>query len=317
MNKWLHVGGEDPFCFYEVRYDTWWLTGADYKQHCASEFQKRGCMLLKTVDEKDTTGFLQVERVVRCLGLKHSSAEIKNANGGWRQIFEHFPPRASVVGKIYMFVEGGKYQPIIEHALEHCLVYDGLKLNRLIGSEGQRTDMPLQEFKIGQPTDMDGVNRMGGLTQAGGQELPVTAKCDFIAHAIETSACRVTDVAALCSPCNDTSSTRATNGYYLFTRGDLTGLCSEMSVTESSLISRHTQLSVDDVRVTWWTHLFETFKFWISDLLGGAVTSVFGRQWQTGICVAIVIYYMVVAYSGSAIVAGVVSVLATWSFLQM
>lgn len=45
-DHYVYLGQEDPYCYIELTYDTWWLQSKGTKDHCIEEFHKKDCSYL-------------------------------------------------------------------------------------------------------------------------------------------------------------------------------------------------------------------------------------------------------------------------------
>lgn len=86
IDRWIYLGTEDPYCYIEVAYDTWWLQAANIKQHCLQEFNRMQCILHTATQLSSTTGWFQVARIEDCLGIRGTVKRIMNERDNWHRL---------------------------------------------------------------------------------------------------------------------------------------------------------------------------------------------------------------------------------------
>lgn len=125
--NYIYLGNEDPYCYVEVEYDTWWLQSKNMKEHCLTEFKKLGCMYISQTKISGSVGFLQVETVEDCLGLKGTRRMILMEKLGWHKLYylRHSKGHVTIFGDVYAVIDGHKYVQISPHYIDYGLWYDG------------------------------------------------------------------------------------------------------------------------------------------------------------------------------------------------
>lgn len=86
IDRWIYLGTDDPYCYIEVAYDTWWLEAANVKEHCLREFNAMQCMLHSVKEVSSATGWFQVSRVEDCLGIRGAVQRIMNERDNWYRL---------------------------------------------------------------------------------------------------------------------------------------------------------------------------------------------------------------------------------------
>lgn len=278
---YLHIGGDDPFCYTEVRYNTWWLASADRDSHCLQEMQKYSCILIDYEDVKDDIEFAQMKRVVRCLGLKHTKYDIKRQAAGWRRIWHgnytigrrsgmpHFNGMP-----VLTFVRDGRRVPFNAFAVEYGLVYNA-DIDRFLGLmklNGERMDVPFQYFGI-----------HGGVSSYQEQERRIEEK--------------VYNVAA--DDCNELIAVEECRGVYCPTGAQVVGYwgkggipCGRPPTPLYELIYGHEGIVVDDSTASWWITITRGLFGEITHLLGSVIRGYLGNDWQSKILLKVAIYYI-------------------------
>lgn len=83
----VYLGSEDPFCYDELVYDTWWFASHQESDHCLKEMNSQNCLPVSYVLETTKMEFLQSINTVRCLGVKGTSTQIKSEQNNWFKVY--------------------------------------------------------------------------------------------------------------------------------------------------------------------------------------------------------------------------------------
>jgi len=110
-DRYVYLGHEDPYCYIELTYDTWWLQSKGYKEHCVAEFTKMGCSYLSGSVVGTETEFLEVKNVEDCVGIRGSRKGKKHGESGWYRVLQSSPPVITPHGILNVVMkEDGYYQ---------------------------------------------------------------------------------------------------------------------------------------------------------------------------------------------------------------
>lgn len=299
-DTYIYVGGDDPFCYTEVRYDTWWLASPDYSAHCIAEMNKLSCILIRYVDEEDKVEFAQVKRVIRCLGIKHTVHDIKRQRSGWRRVWYGNESRYEmphIYGTpIVAIMEGGKETYINAFAIEYGLVYyaQNKVFRGLIDINGDRTDVPFHYFRISTRGDPD-IRRDPG-TETRSLRNVRGSRCDEL---IAVEKCR-----GIGCPPQETKGVPIVVGHW--GSGGLP--CSKKPTPLPELYYGHERLVIDDQTQSWWVSIFSSIFRGIAQLVADMIKSIMGTDWQSKILTKIVVYYATYMVTKNNLVSCIVTV---------
>lgn len=285
-NTYIHIGGDDPFCYTEVRYDTWWLASASRMDHCLEEMKKVSCVMITYEDAQDDTGFLQVKRVIKCLGMKHTTYDIKRQSAGWRRVWygnyteegSNYMPHyyGTPVATIF---DKGKRITFNAFGIEHGLVYysDINVFGGLIDIRGNRKDVPFQYFVVTLENNPTFRKESIGTTQ----ELRYKrgSKCDEL---LTIENCR-----GIGCPPQMAMGVPIVVGYW----GKGAIPCQKSVTPLSELRYGHEKIVIDDQTQSWWVGLFKGIITGIMELFVDVVSTIMGTDWQSKVLIKIVIYY--------------------------
>lgn len=125
LNVWVYLAEEDPYCYEELTYDTWWLGDKAFKEHCLVIFKKLGCIYTSHRSITNEIEFLRVKSVESCLGLKGSRISITNGQAGWYQVFKYNTSLTTANGKLLAVFKNQKALQLHGAFVHLSLWYDG------------------------------------------------------------------------------------------------------------------------------------------------------------------------------------------------
>lgn len=143
MDHWVYLGTEDPYCYIEVAYDTWWLQATHMKQHCLEEFKKLNCMFVGNEKVESKIEFLEVKTVEYCTGIRGTRQSLTHGVHGWHRVhmFEPTYPTDKLVtihGPLLAVIEKNNVVQITRHYLALGLWYDGKRFKNVNLQHGSR-----------------------------------------------------------------------------------------------------------------------------------------------------------------------------------
>lgn len=134
----VYLGSDDPFCYDELVYDTWWFTDRQVSDHCFKEMKAQSCYPISSVLETTDFEFLQTANTVKCLGVKGTTTQIKSEQNDWYKVYT-LPGYQNLFGEIF-FV---KYKDLLLFLApsfkSFLLIFDGETLaNHQFNSDHRR-----------------------------------------------------------------------------------------------------------------------------------------------------------------------------------
>lgn len=296
----IHTGGEDPFCYSELRYDTWIFEEPNRVPHCLAEMSKMSCTFIDYMDIADDFAFTQTARTVKCLGIKHTTHDIKREHGAWRRVWYGNYTDAEgnkmphLLGMpVVKFRRADRWTYVNAFAVEYCLVFHAKHnlFTGMIDFSGSRTDIPFRYFKVTPTHPM--LLKQAIVTSRG--FVPYT---DGICNEI------ISIASCLGRICPKTIS-GATNVAAFWGLGGQP--CNKTPSLLEDLKSGHERLMIDDQTTTWWSSIVKSVAFGLSDLFVELVRNIMGQDWQTKVLVKIVVYYATYLLTRNGVIATVVT----------
>lgn len=286
---YVHIGEEDPFCFTEVRFETWWLTNNARTQHCNKEMEKTKCVLLKTIDVADDIGLATVKRIIRCIGLKQNTHEIKQQTGSWRRIWNgNYTKPGMIAGMphvkatpVVMIKRNGRNVLMNAQILEYGLVYFD-SYNMYIGvlsDRGDRKDIPSKYFEA---------RPLNSIIYTTGNDTTKIKygnnRCDEI---IRIEICSGNG----CPPwLNDAPQIV---GHW----GQGGQPCKRKPTPIVELYYHPEKMLIDDSIRSWWSALFGAITKEIGDVISQIFRYILGINWEGKVLQNTLIYYVTVTYT--------------------
>lgn len=166
LDYWVFVGDSDPFCYYELKYDTWWFTKYDYGGHCSEEMVKKGCNMLDwEVIDYDIVEALQVQHALQCYGVRGVPKAIRaGIDKNWARVFRMSPVVMSIHGPPMMYKQGRYFKFFDHRALFFTLVFNGTNFFRAkVSKEGRRPEVPMRWFIYATGKDLEEPPRGNGV----------------------------------------------------------------------------------------------------------------------------------------------------------
>nr|QTJ63644.1 VP1 [Neuropteran jingmen-related virus] len=130
-DRWLYLSDEDPYCYIDLVYDTWWFQNTKPKDHCALELTKMQCHLISFTTHEKEWKIFEFKNSEDCVGIKGSRKEITSGQSSWKQIYEFVPKTAlphvpsTIFGKLLSIIDAGYYVQVTPWYEEYGLWFDG------------------------------------------------------------------------------------------------------------------------------------------------------------------------------------------------
>ncbi|KAG7304958.1 hypothetical protein JYU34_010375 [Plutella xylostella] len=124
-DHYVYLGQEDPYCYIELTYDTWWLQSKGTKDHCIEEFHKKDCSYLGNRVLTSEIEFLEIKTVEDCIGIKGSRQEKRQGQPGWYRVLRSDPPVVTPHGILHVVAKEDGYYQLHEMYKWYSLYLDG------------------------------------------------------------------------------------------------------------------------------------------------------------------------------------------------
>lgn len=137
---YVYLGDSDPYCYFEVTYEDFWFVETDIETHCQNEMANRGCILISNSTLDTHIQFLRLKKTLTCLGLRTSITKIHSGLYGWSLVYQLEDPLFTTYhGNFKMvFVNNTVFQIHADY-IRYSLTYDGKFFNNAVLYRTRRT----------------------------------------------------------------------------------------------------------------------------------------------------------------------------------
>ncbi|KAL4703575.1 hypothetical protein ACJJTC_001595 [Scirpophaga incertulas] len=138
INHYVYLGMDDPYCYIELTYDTWWLQAAETKSHCIQEFNKKNCVYVSNRELTSEIEFLEVRTVEDCIGIKGTRQEKHHGQSGWYRVLRSEPPVVTPHVILHVVAKEDGYYQLHEMYKWYSLYLDGKTYRNAELEKGRR-----------------------------------------------------------------------------------------------------------------------------------------------------------------------------------
>jgi len=276
--------------------------------------KSKGCVHNRYVLLNSSVEVFEVLNTLLCFGTKHHMNDVKSGRFGWKRVY--FPDQEFrfIGGSALAFREGSRWQLFSSVALEWALNYDDKRLLNGLSDDGSRKDIPFHFFRIHNPTENPGQHRttmsITDLASVPIQKVNRQGRC-FIGYHMERRSCTLIGRGALlCHTC--LSEPKEDNNFQFVNLG---GVCPEF-LGFSALESAREAFILDDQSASWWVRLIKSVTSSLVDFLSESLSSLLGEEWQVGILMACVTYYLTISLGNSVGVGAALGLVALWNHFR-
>lgn len=103
---WLYFSEEDPYCYIDLIYDTYWFEEDSPKAHCAEQMRKMGCLLISYHEHPSEWKLLSFKNSVDCAGVKNTRKQILSGKYSWKQVFVFDSEWLTIFGQLFVVFDG-------------------------------------------------------------------------------------------------------------------------------------------------------------------------------------------------------------------
>lgn len=328
LDYWLYTGEEDPICYYQVVYDTWWFAQSNYVDHCADEMRKAGCLLTLANETHDDVELFQNKHIIKCTGIKANAARVRRGQDpNWSRVLVLNPRVLNIHGPVMVFKKGGEYRAISHLALYFSLMYDGNVFRHVTLRHDKRTDVPVKWFVYATMRDP--------ALLANGMVFPHIASLGFdidleyyTSGKIGDEGCSLMGNIVIGDPAADPTKsppvmwlpmapmTWANMDWSLSLTCDTTCVCRShaWSFFEDGGLEH---LIIDNQEKSWIVRILDDILGWLFTLIGDAMKVVFSPSVSDGLFRAMILYLIAKHFTGDSQVSLAVSTsFLGWWFLS-
>nr|QTJ63673.1 VP1 [Trichopteran jingmen-related virus] len=314
LDRWIYMGTEDPYCYIELSYDTWWLQRKGVKEHCATEFATKGCFLLQQKELKTEIEFLETKVVVGCLGLKGSRQQIMHSTNGWLRVhkFVTTDKITTPYGDVISVIDGEDFIQITPHYESMSLWYDK-SFHNLELDKNTRTWVKSNWLIVQKTKDLESL--LSGSTWLHRDRY--TTHTVFEPKEEQGNKCTTIitngiDVNVL-GTLYKTVSTNSTLAKYVQLSCGLL-LCKCPPVSKAMLVDHTPERVIHvDREVGVFTKIFEKIEGWVLSIFTYLLDHIFGDNWTIKLLVSSITYYITSQISRSVGAGVAVACLVTYN----
>lgn len=309
---YLFVGSGDPYCYYELAYDTWWFERNTWKEHCLEVMRKKKCVYLESYRVADEMVLLEVKHIERCLGLQGSMFEIEHDMRGWKKVMRYTTEPYSVTthGNLYAIVDEHIVYQISPLFMEVGLWYRNGSFHnyKLVG--GSRMWIKPNWLKVTQAKTYHLL-----VQQIQWYWLDYT---QIIKHKnVNGKECNTilsNDAKAIIPNTKNFRKSRK-HGEWQITCGQY--ICACTSEPFNYFLETHPEtISYIDEEVGFLSNLINWIERTFLRCLSWLVESIIGQNWQLRAISITIIYYLIWHITKNVIVASVLSFIIIWTYYQ-
>ncbi|ALL52912.1 putative glycoprotein [Wuhan flea virus] len=287
-NEFVYLGNDDPYCYIEVSYDTWWLQSEGIKEHCLQEFKKMECTYLHSKRVSSETELFQTKIVEDCIGIKGSRTEIRHGKDGWYRILTTDPPVITPHGKLHLVMKRDGFYQLHEMFKWYGLTLKGNAFKNWELIDGIRKWIQPHWLLVTKAATMKDLEQKLVLLDDGEnsahriQREEGNGKCDTLLNILGENFTWYGEMA--------TSSIRG-DGHVTLSCAEK--MCDCDTVPLSFLrVQQVEHLTTINREESWYGKLFNELTSGVVTLLTNMLRSTFGQEWQMELIVALLVYYV-------------------------
>lgn len=305
---WAYFGDDDPYCYLEISYDTWWLfESPHWKDHCLREFLKLNCIFVEDSKLLSDQTFLRVKRVEDCLGIKGTRRMIKESRGGWYRLHLYQTSLVTSVGPLVAIIDKGEFIQIHGSVLLNSLVFNGTGFLNAHLEEGSRVWLHPSWLMVRRGNSFEDL--VDGAVWLDGDRTrrTVAASMRGTCGSLLTIGGR-TLAGGISWPTNPAGDDQPQIGC----QGRV---CICPTYTREALIDHILETAIEVNREdTWYSSIFNSIKRLFFDLIKGLLSGIFGDNWEWELLFFAVVYYVVSNISRSVGLGVAVAVVIAYNY---